>query len=122
GPRRRGLQHRPSGGAFLPRRARDDDLRGHLADPAADHRTPADGPRRAEAARGRARDAARVNPAELPSVVGVAGAGTMGAGIAQLAATIGARTILFDPVAGAAGRGATAIEKSLAKAVERGKI
>ena len=46
----------------------------------------------------------------------------MGAGIAQLAATIGARTILFDPLPGAAGRGATAIENSLAKAVERGKI
>ena len=38
GPRRRGLRRRPPGRALLPRRARDDDLRGHLADPEADHR------------------------------------------------------------------------------------
>ena len=38
GPRRLGLRRRPPGRALLPRRARDDALRGHLADPEADHR------------------------------------------------------------------------------------
>ena len=42
GPRRRGLRRRPPGRARLPRRPRDDALRGHLADPAADHRPGAD--------------------------------------------------------------------------------
>ena len=35
----------------------------------------------------------------MPAVIGVLGAGTMGAGIAQLAARAGARTLLHDPVA-----------------------
>ncbi|MCW2985247.1 MAG: 3-hydroxybutyryl-CoA dehydrogenase, partial [Conexibacter sp.] len=35
-----------------------------------------------------------------PQVIGVVGAGTMGSGIAQLAAQSGARTLLFDPVEG----------------------
>ena len=33
----------------------------------------------------------------MPQVIGVVGAGTMGAGIAQLAAAAGARTLLHDP-------------------------
>ena len=33
------------------------------------------------------------------AVVGVVGAGTMGAGIAQLACRAGAQTLLYDPVA-----------------------
>src|SRR3979411_1969965 len=33
-----------------------------------------------------------------PQTIGVVGAGTMGAGIAQLAAAAGARTLLHDPV------------------------
>ena len=74
-----GLRRRPPGRALLPRRARDDALRGHLADPEADHR-----PRRD-------RDQ-RAHPGVQPSgVVGVVGAGTMGAGIAQLAGARRAR-------------------------------
>jgi 3-hydroxybutyryl-CoA dehydrogenase len=41
----------------------------------------------------------------VPDVIGVCGAGTMGAGIAQLAARAGARTLLHDPVEGAVERG-----------------
>ena len=33
-----------------------------------------------------------------PKIIGVAGAGTMGAGIAQLASLAGARTLLHDPI------------------------
>jgi 3-hydroxybutyryl-CoA dehydrogenase len=46
----------------------------------------------------------------------------MGAGIAQLACAIGARTVLYDPLPGAAARGAAAIEAGLAKNVERGRM
>ena len=42
------------------------------------------------------------------AVIGVIGAGTMGAGIAQLAARSGARTILHDPLAGGPGARVTA--------------
>ena len=34
----------------------------------------------------------------VPGVIGVLGAGTMGAGIAQLAARAGAETLLYDPI------------------------
>src|SRR3954454_9105659 len=44
-------------------------------------------------------------PSSPPEVVGVVGAGTMGSGIAQLAAQSGARTLVFDPVEGAAAKG-----------------
>jgi len=44
-------------------------------------------------------------PSSPPEVVGVVGAGTMGSGIAQLAAQSGARTLVFDPVEGAAAEG-----------------
>jgi 3-hydroxybutyryl-CoA dehydrogenase len=40
-----------------------------------------------------------------PEVIGVVGAGTMGAGIAQVAAATGARTLLHDPVPEALARG-----------------
>jgi 3-hydroxybutyryl-CoA dehydrogenase len=40
-----------------------------------------------------------------PDVIGVVGAGTMGAGIAQLAAATGSRTLLHDPVPDALERG-----------------
>ncbi|HKE79393.1 MAG TPA: 3-hydroxyacyl-CoA dehydrogenase NAD-binding domain-containing protein [Solirubrobacteraceae bacterium] len=42
---------------------------------------------------------------DTPDVIGVVGAGTMGAGIAQLAAATGARTLLHDPVPEALDRG-----------------
>src|SRR6266576_3772349 len=48
---------------------------------------------------------------KLPEVVGVVGAGTMGAGIAQLAAAAGARTLLHDPVPEALERGVQSIRK-----------
>jgi 3-hydroxybutyryl-CoA dehydrogenase len=57
-----------------------------------------------------------------PKVIGVIGAGTMGAGIAQLACLSGAQTLLHDPVAEALGRGARSIEHQLARGVERGRI
>jgi 3-hydroxybutyryl-CoA dehydrogenase len=50
--------------------------------------------------------------------IGVCGAGTMGAGIAQLAAQAGARTLLHDPVEGAA---ETAIAR-IGELVAKGKV
>jgi 3-hydroxybutyryl-CoA dehydrogenase len=57
-----------------------------------------------------------------PRVVGVLGAGTMGAGIAQLAAAAGARTLVHDPDAGALERGLAGIGKRLAREVEKGRL
>jgi 3-hydroxybutyryl-CoA dehydrogenase len=57
-----------------------------------------------------------------PGVIGVLGAGTMGAGIAQLACQAGARTLLHDPVAEALARGAAVIERQLTRSVERGRL
>jgi len=51
----------------------------------------------------------------------VIGAGTMGTGIAQVAARAGYRTELFDVAAGAAARSLERIGDSLARAVERGR-
>ena len=50
------------------------------------------------------------------------GAGTMGAGIAQLAALTGAETVLHDPVADALERGMARIESGLDDAVRRGRL
>jgi len=47
-----------------------------------------------------------------PRSVGVAGAGTMGAGIAQLAAQSGLQAVLHDPVPGALERGIARIEEA----------
>jgi 3-hydroxybutyryl-CoA dehydrogenase len=55
-----------------------------------------------------------------PQVIGVVGAGTMGSGIAQLAAQSGARTLLFDPVEGAAAAGAERARAGIAKLVDKG--
>jgi 3-hydroxybutyryl-CoA dehydrogenase len=57
-----------------------------------------------------------------PAVIGVAGAGTMGAGIAQLACQAGARTLLHDPDAEALRRGIAGIERHLERGVERGRL
>src|SRR5690242_7592927 len=59
--------------------------------------------------------------ASAPSVIGVAGAGTMGAGIAQLACFGGARTLLHDPVPEALERGLQGIRAQLERGVERGR-
>jgi 3-hydroxybutyryl-CoA dehydrogenase len=54
--------------------------------------------------------------------IGVAGAGTMGAGIAQLACLSGARTLLHDPVPEALERGLEYIGTHLDRGVERGRL
>jgi 3-hydroxybutyryl-CoA dehydrogenase len=59
--------------------------------------------------------------AVAPRVVGVVGAGTMGAGIAQLACRAGARTLLHDPDADALERGHQRLVAQLERGVERGR-
>jgi 3-hydroxybutyryl-CoA dehydrogenase len=60
--------------------------------------------------------------AESARVIGVVGAGTMGAGIAQLACqAAGARTLLHDPIPEALERGVEGIRAQLARGVERGR-
>jgi 3-hydroxybutyryl-CoA dehydrogenase len=59
---------------------------------------------------------------EIPDTIGVAGAGTMGGGIAQLACLCGARTLLHDPAEGAVERAITRIERRLAHEVSRGRL
>ncbi len=54
--------------------------------------------------------------------IGVVGAGTMGNGIAQLAAQMGANVIMRDIKDDFVQRGLKAIDKFLAKGVERGKV
>ncbi len=55
-------------------------------------------------------------------VIGVVGAGTMGSGIAQLAARAGARTLLHDPLADALARGAQRAREGLAKEAAKGRL
>src|SRR5437763_5846840 len=58
--------------------------------------------------------------AEAPATIGVVGAGTMGAGIAQLACLpAGARTLLHDPIPEALARGIEGVEHQLERGVER---
>jgi 3-hydroxybutyryl-CoA dehydrogenase len=59
---------------------------------------------------------------DRPKTIGVAGAGTMGAGIAQLACMSGARTLLHDPVGEALERGLERIRGHLKRGVERGRL
>ena len=112
GPRRRRLRRRPPGRALLPRCARHDPLRGHVADPEAHHRP-------------REHRHQRVRPGmtDAASTVGVLGAGTMGAGIAQLACQAGAQTLLHDPIPEALERGARSVRGGLrAEARRRDKL
>jgi 3-hydroxybutyryl-CoA dehydrogenase len=60
-----------------------------------------------------------VQPARI---VGVLGAGTMGAGIAQLACRAGARTLLHDPIPEALQRGARRVADGLEKEAAKGRI
>jgi 3-hydroxybutyryl-CoA dehydrogenase len=60
-----------------------------------------------------------VNP---PATIGVAGAGTMGGGIAQVACLSGARTLLHDPVPDALNAGLERIRAQLGRGVERGRL
>jgi 3-hydroxybutyryl-CoA dehydrogenase len=57
-----------------------------------------------------------------PSVIGVAGAGTMGAGIGQLACQAGARTLVYDPDPDALERGLGRIAAHLERGVTRGRL
>jgi 3-hydroxybutyryl-CoA dehydrogenase len=56
---------------------------------------------------------------DAAAIVGVLGAGTMGAGIAQLAARAGARTLLYDPLPEALTTGLGRIEQGLQKEATR---
>jgi 3-hydroxybutyryl-CoA dehydrogenase len=58
---------------------------------------------------------------EAPDTIGVAGAGTMGAGIAQLACLSGARTLLHDPLREALERGIAQVRRHLERGAERGR-
>jgi 3-hydroxybutyryl-CoA dehydrogenase len=57
-----------------------------------------------------------------PQVIGVVGAGTMGSGIAQLAAQSGARVLLFDAAEGAAAAGLERARAGVVKLVEKGAL
>ncbi|HEX8067106.1 MAG TPA: 3-hydroxyacyl-CoA dehydrogenase NAD-binding domain-containing protein [Thermoleophilaceae bacterium] len=59
--------------------------------------------------------------AALPSAIGVAGAGTMGAGIAQLGCLGGFETYLHDPLPEALERGGSRVRDGLRKGAERGR-
>ncbi len=54
--------------------------------------------------------------------IAVIGAGTMGAGIAQVAASAGYGTVLYDISESVVTKGMKEIERNLSKAVEKGKI
>jgi 3-hydroxybutyryl-CoA dehydrogenase len=60
--------------------------------------------------------------AKPAAVVGVIGAGTMGAGIAQLACRAGARTLLHDPIPEALQQGAERVRAGLGKEAEKGRL
>jgi 3-hydroxybutyryl-CoA dehydrogenase len=54
--------------------------------------------------------------------LGVVGAGTMGAGIAQLGCAAGMSTVLHDPLPDALERGAAGVRKGLGRWVEKGRV
>ena len=58
----------------------------------------------------------------VPETIGVIGAGTMGAGIAQLAAQAGAETLLYDTIPEALTRGLAHMRAGLERLSERGKL
>ena len=58
---------------------------------------------------------------ETPRTLGVIGAGTMGAGIAQLGCLAGMATLLHDPFPEALERGMAAVQAGLSKGAERGR-
>jgi 3-hydroxybutyryl-CoA dehydrogenase len=59
---------------------------------------------------------------DAPAVLGVAGAGTMGSGIAQLGCVAGMRTLLHDPDPEALERGITRIVRQLEREVSKGRM
>ena len=58
----------------------------------------------------------------LIETIAVIGAGTMGHGIAQVAAAVGFKVLLNDVDRESLARGVSAIERNLAKGIERGKL
>ena len=54
--------------------------------------------------------------------IGIIGAGTMGVGLAQVAATAGCKVVLFDANAPQIDKALTGLEKTLQKLTEKGKI
>src|SRR5689334_3724496 len=58
---------------------------------------------------------------DLPKRLGVVGAGTMGAGIAQLGALANIETVVHDPIAQALERGMQQIHANLQKGADRGR-
>ncbi len=58
---------------------------------------------------------------DLPTPLGVVGAGTMGAGIAQLGCLAGVETVLHDPIPEALQKGAERIRAGLEMGAERGR-
>jgi 3-hydroxybutyryl-CoA dehydrogenase len=58
----------------------------------------------------------------VPERLGVVGAGTMGAGIAQLGCAAGMETLLQDPVADALAHGAERVREGLAKWLDKGRV
>ena len=58
----------------------------------------------------------------MTGLVGVVGAGTMGAGIAQVAAVAGRRVLIADAVPGAAGRAVGAIRERVKAQVAKGRL
>jgi 3-hydroxybutyryl-CoA dehydrogenase len=63
-----------------------------------------------------------LDPNRSDLVAGVAGAGTMGRGIAQVLAQCGARTLVFDSQPGAARKAKDSIAQALGKQVEKGRL
>ena len=59
---------------------------------------------------------------DTSSVIAVIGAGTMGAGVAQVAAAAGHPVLLFDVAAGVAQKGIDNTAKGLQKLVQRGRM
>jgi 3-hydroxybutyryl-CoA dehydrogenase len=63
-----------------------------------------------------------LDPSRSDLAAGVAGAGTMGRGIAQVLAQSGARTLLFDAQPGAARKARESIQAALGKLAEKGRL
>ncbi len=59
---------------------------------------------------------------DLPSIVGVVGAGTMGHGIAQVSAAAGFQVLLYDVTPAAAEAGLANVRRNLEKGVQKGKV
>jgi len=58
----------------------------------------------------------------MPELVGVVGAGAMGAGIAEVAAVAGRKVLLYDAAPGAADKARTKIEQRFSRKVEEGRM